>query len=421
MSELLQLALIWTSALVAVIAARATRMTPVVYYLGFGAVLVNVGWLPRESSQFIRGLSEVAIIVIMFALGFEETASRFLRSIKRSWGIAFFGALGPFSIAFTVAYGFWEDFDVALMCGLTMTATAVSLTMVSLRSEGLQNSRVATRVMTSAVLDDIASLALVAVVVPFVVEGGDAVGFGDVAWILAKALLFFVVITMIGAWVLPEEPSGWVRRVPILGRYGLRHVLHLGGGDHAVLLVLLIALISALFGHALGFHPAVGAYMAGLIISREHFPERREKGTYFDTKRIVDNVAFSWIGPVFFVNLGTQLQLDLQLLSSVIPQVLAMTFGVMVFQVVSAGLAARYTSGMGAAASLMVGFGMLGRAEIAFVVMDIAYVQYKILSPEAFYTLMVSCFWLNIAVPLTIRWWKPAYERAELKASTSKE
>ncbi len=52
---------------------------------------------------------------------------------------------------------------------------------------------------------------------------------------------------------------------------------------------------------------------------------------------------------------------------------------------------------------------MLGRAELAFVVMDIAYVQHAILSEEAFYTLMFSAFWLNLAVPLTIRFWKPIY------------
>jgi Kef-type K+ transport system membrane component KefB len=73
----------------------------------------------------------------MFALGFEESSSAFLRSIKRSWGIAFFGALVPFIVAYSLIYQRWEDTNAALMCGLAMTATAVSLTMVSLRSEGL--------------------------------------------------------------------------------------------------------------------------------------------------------------------------------------------------------------------------------------------------------------------------------------------
>ena len=49
----------------------------------------------------------------------------------------------------------WQDPNISLMCGLAMTATAVSLTMVSLKSLDLHKSVIATRIMTSAVLDDI--------------------------------------------------------------------------------------------------------------------------------------------------------------------------------------------------------------------------------------------------------------------------
>jgi len=58
----------------------------------------------------------------------------------------------------------------------------------------------------------------------------------------------------------------------------------------------------------------------------------------------------------------------------------------------------------------MIGFGMLGRAELAFVVLDIAFVQYNILTSESFYTLMLAIFLLNISVPLTIRWWKAKFQ-----------
>ena len=90
-----------------------------------------------------------------------------------------------------------------------------------------------------------------------------------------------------------------------------------------------------------------------------------------------------------------------------------MTVGIFVFQVTSAALAARYTSGMKRAASIMIGFGMLGRAELAFVVIDIAYVQHNILNTEAFFTLMVTAFLLNILVPVCIGLWRPVYLREE--------
>ena len=114
---------------------------------------------------------------------------------------------------------------------------------------------------------------------------------------------------------------------------------------------------------------------------------------------------------MFFVDLGTKILFDWDLLTDVLPYAIAMTVGIVIFQVTSAGLAARFTSGMNGAESLMIGFGMLGRAELAFVVIDIAYVQHSILNREAFFTLMITAFFLNILVPIAITWWKPHYLR----------
>jgi Kef-type K+ transport system membrane component KefB len=417
MEPLNHLALIWAVVFVANVAARKSRSTPVLWFLAFGALLVNTGVLPVQSDPFISGLAELGIVLIMFALGFEESADNFLASAKKSWGIAFFGAVAPFTAAYFLADYFWASTNVSIMCGLTMTATAVSLTMVTLQSEGLHKSPVATRVMTSALLDDIASLALVAILVPIASDQGPA-NVADIALIAGKAIAFFLLVTVLGAWLFPHELRGWLKKVPLVGTYGMRNLIEFG--RHSTQTVLLLALLVALLAHEFGFHPAIGAYMAGLIIREEYFGKIKEPGSYMDTKRIVDNVAFSWIGPVFFVELGTKLLFDMEILSSILPHTLIMTAAIFVSQIASAGLAARYTSGMDWRGSVMVGFGMLGRAELAFVVLDIAYVQNKILTTEAFYTLMGTAFILNILVPLTIRMWKPVYLAGlDQKASTN--
>lgn len=87
---------------------------------------------------------------------------------------------------------------------------------------------------------------------------------------------------------------------------------------------------------------------------------------------------------------------------AIIPQSLVLTLGLFTAQILSASLAARYTGRFEWPESLMIGLGMLGRAELAFVVMDIAYIQNDILNDEAFYTLMATAFWLNVSVPVTI-------------------
>lgn len=411
MDAFLHLAIIWGSVYAAIFLADKTRLTPVLYYLAMGALLVNFNILPHEPEEFIRDFAEFGIILIMFALGFEENTSNFIKSVKRSWGIALFGAIAPFTYAYLVADYFWNDTNLAIMCGLAMTATAVSLTMVVLKSVGLNKSKAATGIMTSAILDDIASLVLVAILIP-ITTGAASITVAGISLIVGQALAFFVIISIIGSWVLPHNMPKYLRRIPLIGKIGAKDLFAFGGGEYVTLGVLLMAVLGGLLAHYFGFHPAVGAYMAGLILKEEYFQLKgaKNKAHFEDVKNTVDSVAFTWVGPVFFVVLGTQILFDWDVLISVIPQIIILTSGLFVVQIVSAALAARYTGGFDFKESMMIGFGMLGRAELCFVVLNIAYVQYSILTTEAFFTLMVTAFFLNIAVPITILFWKPYFE-----------
>lgn len=90
MDPLLHLAIMWCGVFFALFAARKTKLTPVLYFLFVGAVLVNIGVLPEHPHPFIHVFAEIGIIVIMFAIGFEEDTSNFIQSIKRTWGICTF-------------------------------------------------------------------------------------------------------------------------------------------------------------------------------------------------------------------------------------------------------------------------------------------------------------------------------------------
>ena len=61
MEALSNLALIWAAVYIAVVTARKTRLTRVLYFLFLGFVMVNVGLLPLESHPFVRGFAELGI------------------------------------------------------------------------------------------------------------------------------------------------------------------------------------------------------------------------------------------------------------------------------------------------------------------------------------------------------------------------
>ncbi len=84
MDPLAHLAIIWAGVFAAVVMAKMTRLTPVLYFLFVGSLLANLGVLPADSGAFIRAFAELGIIFIMFALGFEESTDKFVASVKRS-------------------------------------------------------------------------------------------------------------------------------------------------------------------------------------------------------------------------------------------------------------------------------------------------------------------------------------------------
>lgn len=419
MEILTSLALIWTSVILSSWAAKKTSMTPLVYYLVAGSLLVNLNLLPSDPSPFIRGFAEFGIILVMFALGFEENPTAFVRSAKRSWGIALFGAIAPFFAAYLLALYFWKTQEVALLVGLTMTATAVSLTMMVLKHERLHLTKAATGIMTSAVLDDVASLVLVAVLVP-IVAGQEVPTLAGIGMILLKSIGFFVLIYLCAISIFPtQEKAELTDNSGFFSRYGLNNVLSFNDGRDATLAVLLVAVIFSIIAHAMGLHAAVGAYMAGLIMTPALFyidKKGEPINRYKKTRKIIDDVAFSWIGPVFFVSLGAKIIFDGALILSILDETLILFLCIFVAQVVSAGVAARYTGNFSFEESMMIGLGMLGRAELAYVVMDIGYVHNDIFTVQVFYTLMFTTFALNLAVPVCIKYWAPVF-KAKLESN----
>jgi len=89
--DLVYLAIIWTGVLCASWLVDKTKLTSTLYSLAFGSVFVNYGILPAETSPFLEVFSEIGIIFIMFALGFEENTNNIVSSTKRSWGLAYYG------------------------------------------------------------------------------------------------------------------------------------------------------------------------------------------------------------------------------------------------------------------------------------------------------------------------------------------
>jgi len=408
---------------IAKILSAKTSTIDVLWLIIFGSIGVNLGVLPQHSES-LEAIGEWGIVFVMFALGFDENLENFIKGLKKSMGIAVIGALFPFMAGFYTAHFFGFDFNSQMIWGLTMTATAVSLTMVSLREENLHKTTASTAIMTAAIVDDILSLIGLSILIPIILSThaeANVVDMSIIGVVILKVIAFFMIIIFVGLVLFPDSLKGehgkehplyfkmavMVRRVT-----GIKRLLLTYEGRFTPLIMVFLAVSFGAVADTFGFHPAIGAYFAGLFLKSEYFNitiNNKLKSHKRDAELVINHLAFTIFGPIFFVMLGTKLIFDMDILLSVITPVLSLFVLVFVFQILSAMLAARYTGKYQWYQSIMIGLGMLGRAELAFIVINIAYVQNHIINLEQFYILICTVFLLNISVPIAIKLWKPYY------------
>ena len=333
-----------------------------------------LGWIaPGDAIQL---LAEIGIFFLMFHAGIETQPLEFYDALKRSLGVAIVGAIVPFSVSFGIAWLFGMDLVGATFVGLTMTATAVVITLKSLKDLGLANTRVARVIVASCVIDTLLTLVFFGLVIGLL-SGGTFEPL-SILVTLGKVVGFIAVALLLGRFVYPRLT------LPFRSE---------GGKGFTFVLAMAIAL--GMFADAIGLHMILGAYVAGLFFE--------EKVAHPNLVRVVKDraygIAYSFLGPIFFISLGFSITFDIS--AAGVAFIAVLTIVVIVGQILSAGgMALRI--GLPPREALTVGVGMCGRAEIAFILASLALTQGAI-DQAIFTSLIFTCFILNLFTPLGLK------------------
>jgi Kef-type K+ transport system membrane component KefB len=327
------------------------------------------GWV--ELNEIIEVLANLGIFFLLLHTGVETSPREFFAALKKSIGVATVGAMVPFGVSFGVAIAFGLDVVPAIFVGLTMTATAVVITLKILYDLGLKDTRVARVVVASCVIDDLMALVAFSFVIGIIQHGDvDALALG---WIALKVALFFGGGLAIGYWGFP------LLKHPFRNRDG-----------HGFTFVLVLGLAYGLVAEAIGLHIILGAYLAGLffeekVASRELVQKVTDR---------LEGIAYSFLGPIFFISLGFHITFD-ALKGEGLALVASLTTVLLVGQIVSAGSMARLLK-FSWLESVSVGVGMCGRAEMAYVIAALGFklgaFDANVLSAMIFVTFLVNIF-----------------------------
>lgn len=316
------------------------------------AIWGQFGWwspiAPTETeSQFLDGIAEIGVVLILFSAGLETDTKELKRSGLPATLIALGGVIVPMVLGFLIAVPFLGGFSAlsdssilldAIFVGVILTATSVGITVETLKEMGKLNGKVGTVILSAAIIDDVIGIVVLSIVIGFKDPSANP-------WItILMTVAFFAASVAVGYFIKKlfkylSEKYDHTRRIPILS--------------------LVVCFVYAYAAEAwFGIADITGAYAAGIVLSSLRDTH------YIDRK--VDINSYMIFSPVFFANIGIGASFE-----GFSP--LLLLFGICF---VLAGIAGKII-GCGAVAKLykhswkesaQIGCGMIARGEVALVV-----------------------------------------------------
>jgi Kef-type K+ transport system membrane component KefB len=430
------------------IIARITKTVDIIWYIILG--LIGTQYLFHFDATLLEDWSTIGVIFIMFYAGWKEQFLSFLINLWKNKWVALFGAIGPFIgglVAFNIL-GF--SMTQSIVAGFIFTSSAVPYTIAVFRGLGLEDSKAATTVLSSSVTDNFLSILLAVGILPafalFQNAGGLSGDFNEILTSLGSQIglivLGFAIFAVLGLIILPDKHMRVTMGVPDLMQKNwlLSRIVYLvyrfrkapGFNDVfsmfkdmriGIPLTLLFVFGLSWGAHHLGLHPAIGAYLTGLILHHDMFNDTTVTGmeepeTAITHKNLSTFFYFlqEWVGPIFFIYLGSQLVADWSQFWYVGLLALGAAILVGLSQFWSAYFGARKSSKLEKHDATLFGIGMLPCDVIAFVILGIATTSGLIQANSIFIiVIVITILLINIAMSLLVRWYKPRYLAAKQK------
>lgn len=322
--------------------ANRLALSPVPMYLLAGILFGAGGPYPLvESLEFIEVAAEIGVVLLLFTLGLEFSSRRLVREFRETAvsGVADFllNFTPGFVIGLVIGWGLLASF---ILGGITYISSS------GIAAEMIRDFHWFDRPETGKVIGVLVFEDLVMTV--YLALAGVLL-FGAMPWEAALAATVAVALVIGTIWVgyhYSERISTWVFRhrgeVLLLGLMGL-------------------ALLFAGIGERLDVSAAVGAFLAGMLLSGEASHGRRATA-FLEPLRDLFAAAF-------FVLFG--LQLESEGLSKVILPVILLVI-VTSLTKFGTGLVVANRSGAGRQAGLRAGATLMARGEFSIVIAELA-------------------------------------------------
>jgi len=317
----------------------------------FSATFPVLAQVPED--EVFHAITDLGIFFLMLLGGVELQPRKLAEGTMAAVSVAVGGMVFPLALGVGLGWAVLPPSEVrvaqAIFLGVALAVTAIPVAVRTLMDLGQLNSRAGQMIVSAAIIDDVLSLALLAVLTAMI-RSGTLPGAGALGLMGLQLVVFFVVSTLLGRYVLPRLS---------------RLFKSANSGEFEFSALLIFALAESMLAEALGLHFILGAFLAGLFFSRRT-PDHE---TYEDVKRKVSGVTTGFLAPVFFASIGFSLSFSPL---SEAPVFLLLVLLIAILGKLIGGGAPAYWVGLPKRDAAAVGVGMVGRGAVELVIADIA-------------------------------------------------
>jgi Kef-type K+ transport system membrane component KefB len=328
-------------------------------------------------TDFIQSLAQLGAIFLLFVIGLEFKIQEVF-NIK--YGIiALVGVIVPWVCGYFLAMFFEFSFIIAVFVGASLTATSVAITANVLKEMGKLRTEAAKAIIGAAVIDDVLGL----LVLSFSIQlTSGTIDYLSLTILLLKAVIFMVAGAYIG-YVYLSKAIEKVDGTKLAEKFP----------ETVFIFAIMIAFLYAMIAVFIGLSAIVGAFLAGVAVAGVTIKRGKDFKEGADYLQII-------FAAIFFVSLGILADFRVLTLTTMwfLISLIVVAF---LTKIIGCYLGARLGK-MTHRNSIVVGFGMTPRGEVAMIIALIG-LNLGILPQQIYVSLILMSLVTTILVPFVLR------------------
>ncbi|MGH6967147.1 MAG: monovalent cation:proton antiporter-2 (CPA2) family protein [Phenylobacterium sp.] len=313
--------------------AAGVVSVPIAKRLGLGSVLgyliagVLVGPflldMVGEAAE-VQRFAEFGVVILLFLIGLEVRPALLWQMRTTIFGLGAAQLLGTAALVGGASMIFGLDWRVGAAVGLILAMSSTAIVLQSLEEKGQRQGPVGESAFGVLLFQDLAVIPLFALLPLLAPAGSPAATHGPVVSMLA----------FLPGWAQALAQIGAIVGIVIGGRYLTRPMFRFIAAARlreifTASALLLVVLVAAMM-EAVGLSPALGAFLAGVVLAESEF--RRELETDIEPFR-------GLLLGLFFITVGAGLDLGLVLAHPLL--IVGLVLGLMVLKVLAMYAAGR--------------------------------------------------------------------------------